>query len=289
MHVREHVQLAAYLALNAPNYFRDQGVILSNGLEPYWVASKCRLDRWGIRLKTHAQLVSTGKRDDMPRYWNAVRPVFEEILVGDVLTRVWMSLSSAHDRITRRNVAEPIARSVFLGHMEARNRALTLLLSGKGLDASLMVPLNRLRRRCERWTDMLLGHIAADTDVNNFGYDQDRVREFGSDIRGQRRKLDRHAKWILLLESALDAFADLNPEPANGDLNQRIADTMMGCLGSALFDREGLRQPMWISRIMHMTEDTQALVDQLLSSDELESSEVVRRTVVSRLPFPGSL
>ncbi len=269
MHAREHVQLAAYLAIHAPEYLRGNTGHSPVALEQYWIASKCRLDRWGIRLKTHSQLLESGSAMDLPRFWNAARPVIEEILVSDILTRVWISICVAHDRIQRKSVAEPVARSVFLGHMEARNRALNLLLHGRGLEATMMVPLNRLRRRTERWTDMLLGYVAADTDVNSFGYDQARVREFGSDIRSERGATPKQTSWTLLLETAIEAFGNqLVSEPSNADLNRDIASAVMACFGADLFDQNTVINPMWESRILHLADDAQSLVEQLLSPEE---------------------
>ncbi|PQO31537.1 hypothetical protein [Blastopirellula marina] len=269
MHAREHVQIAAYLAVFAPNYLRQKGVHSPSALESFWIASKCRLDRWGIRLKTHTTLLETGSTADLPRFWNAARPVIEEILVSDILTRVWISTCVAYDRIHRKVAAEPVARSVFLGHMEARNRALNLLLHGRGLEATMMVPLNRLRRRTERWTDMLLGYIASETDVNSFGYDQSRVREFGSDIRGERNAMTRNATWTMLLESAVDAFGNqLVNEPANADLNRDIAGAVMSCFGADLFDQTTLINPMWEARIANLADDAELLVEQLLTVNE---------------------
>ncbi|MBI1248443.1 hypothetical protein GC197_11475 [bacterium] len=269
MHARDHVQLAAYLAIHAPSFLRGHVTYSPSALEQYWTASKCRLDRWGIRLKTHSQLIETGNANDLPRFWNATRPVIEEILVSDILTRVWISICVAHDRIQMKSVAEPVARSVFLGHMEARNRALNLLLHGRGLEATMMVPLNRLRRRCERWTDMLLGHIAAHTDVNSFGYDQERVSEFGSDIRQDRSASTREASWTLMLESAIEAFStQLVNEPANADMNRDIASAVMSSFGPDWFEHNSLINPLWESRIMHLADDAEQLVEQLLTTAE---------------------
>jgi len=270
MHSREHVQLAAYLAIHSPKHLRNQGQIDVAALEKYWIVSKCRLDRWSVRLKTHSQLIKEGKQDDLARYWNAVLPVIEEILIGDILTRVWISICAAHDRIRRKLSAEPVARSVFLGHMESRNRALNQLLHGQGLPATLMVKLNRLRRRSERWTDMLLGYIATETDVNTFGYDHERVKQFAEDIRDERRDSNEGA-WVLLLESALEVFGnDSYQEPANPDLNRDIAAAVAGCFPIEFFAKTDLVQPMWEARIWQTAEQTQQLVDQLLSFEDLE-------------------
>lgn len=267
MHVREHVELAALLASRGPAELRKGIVLRAEGLERFWTASKCRLDRWGVRLKSHSQLVQSSPASELPRCWNAVEPVLQEILVGDALTRVWMSLVMLHDQIQGSMIAQPIARSVYLGHMESRNRALGFVLNGRGLPAEKMVALNRLRRQTERWTDMLLGYIAADSDIDQFGHDRARIRDFAMDIRDERRHLGTTREWHILLNSAQDAFRhDLIEQPANADLNRKIATAVMACLGRGFFDTAGLIKSLWEARLAHAMEDTQTLVDQLLES-----------------------
>ena len=52
-----------------------------------------------------------------------LRGVLEEILVSEVLTRVWTAVLCAHDACRGAEEAGPAARSVLLGHIEARHRA----------------------------------------------------------------------------------------------------------------------------------------------------------------------
>ncbi|WP_144976998.1 hypothetical protein [Bremerella volcania] len=149
----------------------------------------------------------------------------------------------------------------------------------------MMVPLNRLRRRTERWTDMLLGYIAADTDVNSFGYDQARVREFGNDIRSERGATNKSASWTMLLETALEAFgSQLIGEPANADLNRDIATSVMASFGDELFSQNTVINPMWESRIIHLADDTQQLIEQLLSPETPIVEQQGREP--SRISFP---
>ena len=86
--------------------------------------------------------------------WAAVRGELEEIITGEILTRLWSAVLTNHDRLHNTCEAEPIARSVLLGHLEARHRTLALLVSGLGIATEDAVAMNRLRHRAERWTDL---------------------------------------------------------------------------------------------------------------------------------------
>ena len=93
------------------------------------------------------------------------RALFDEIFTGEILTRVWTGVLAAHDTIRRTDHAEPIALSVLAGHLEVRCRALTLLSTSRELPLGDITNLDRQRRLCERWTDLLLAEIAGPTDA----------------------------------------------------------------------------------------------------------------------------
>ncbi len=51
MHARELAELAALISTHGPVFVRSGLPIPERNIEEYWVASKCRLDRWGRTLK----------------------------------------------------------------------------------------------------------------------------------------------------------------------------------------------------------------------------------------------
>ena len=83
----------------------------------------------------------------------------EEILTGEILARTWTAVALAHDRRWGACDAGPAVRSVLAGHAEARHRALKMIVAGEPIASGRAAALNQLRRRCERWTDMLLGFL----------------------------------------------------------------------------------------------------------------------------------
>src|SRR5262245_52641269 len=120
MHARELVELAALVSAHGPTLLKTQGHLSPNGVEQYWSASKCRVERWTRGLKEIETQTSNTKSA-------SVRPLLEEILAAEVLTRVWAGVLVAFDRIRSSAEFEPLARSVFVSQMEARQRVLTLI------------------------------------------------------------------------------------------------------------------------------------------------------------------
>jgi hypothetical protein len=267
MHARELVELAALVAVHGPTLVRAGREVPPASVEPYWIASKSRLDRWGRALKSLSISVAApgpASRSQSP----LVRGMLEEVLTGEVLTRVWAAAASAYDRHRGTDRMEPLARSVLVGHLEARHRVLKLLVEGPGIDAELAVKLNRLRRRTERWTDMLVGYLVGLGDVAQFAVDPDRAREFAEDLNCQARQPGGRHAWSLVEASLRAAFSQgLAPVSPNADLNDKIAAGVLGCFPPELFDSTGVFRCAWLVRISSVTQDCEGMIDELLAMD----------------------
>ena len=265
MHVRELVELAAIISAHGPTLIQSGQRIPSASIEQYWTTSKVRLDRWAWRLKSFVDRADTDLRRRRDQ-WPEVRGVLEEILAGEVLTRVWTALLCAYDRRRGSDEVEPAARSVMIGHMEARHRALTLLVRGPGVDAEAAVKLNRLRRRAERWTDLLVGHLIGRHDVSEFAFDPRRASDFAEDLQQRGRLQGGRHVWPLTLASLRAAFRQgLSIESPNADLNARIAGSILSCFAAELFDSTGLLRSLWLMRLTHVADNTQGMIDDLLA------------------------
>jgi hypothetical protein len=267
MHARELIELAAIVSAHGPVLIESGQRIPAAGIEQYWTASKVRLERWAWCLRSFADRAS---RDTQRRraQWPGVCSALEEILTGEALTRVWSAVLCAHDRRRGVDELEPVARSVMIGHMEARHRALTLMVHGPEIDAEAAVKLNRLRRRTECWTDVLIGHLVAAHDVSEFAIDPKRARDFAQDLSScSSRRGGRHT-WPLLVASLRTAFqSGLSPDSANADLNARIATAIISCFPQELFDSTGLMHSLWMLRLTNIAEDTQGMIEELLAPE----------------------
>lgn len=267
MHASELVELAALVATHGRAFLFEVPDVAKAGVEQYWSASKCRLDRWSRALKQYSlEVPYTAGKDRLAR-WRAVRPVLEEILMCEVLSRVWTAVACTHDRVRGRCEVEPVVRSVHIGHLEARNRALNLMVYGQGFGVEEAVVLNRLRRSAERWTDLLLAHLHDDFGVEEFAFAPDRAAEFADDLRHEARAGGSLA-WRLVLASLRGAFhKGISPTSPNADLNERIAAGILRCFESRLFDSTGLAKSLWMVRMETAANDTAGLIEDLLAEE----------------------
>ena len=53
MHVRELVELGALVAAHGMRFIQHSNLLTQRHLEQYWVASRCRQDRWTRAMKSY--------------------------------------------------------------------------------------------------------------------------------------------------------------------------------------------------------------------------------------------
>ena len=284
MHARELVELAAILSVQGPVLLRGAQPPSTAGVQQYWTASKCRLDRWARSLRTFTADAQQTDWTVLRAQWPLVRSVLEEILASEVLTRVWTAVLCLSDRQRGIQEAEPIARSILIGHLEARHRVLMLLVRGPGIDAEGAVKLNHLRRRTERWSDVLVGYLGTQGDVSEFAIDSERARDFSQDLQYQCSHTGSRQVWPLLMASLRAAFKQgLSPISPNADLNATIASSILACLPAELFDSIGLFRSLWLARLTNVTRDVEGMIEDLLSPEpKIAGSSDTRGTGVVR-------
>ena len=126
-------------------------------MQAYWIAARSRLNWWGQQLRRLQLLQGTGllnhtaRREDLH--------VLEEILLSEMVTRVWCALLDGIDQRLGLQEYGPIGRSTHLGHVEARQRVLRLIVQAHRDGPLSLWLLNPLRVHTERWTDLLLSHL----------------------------------------------------------------------------------------------------------------------------------
>lgn len=275
MHARQMIDLAVWVATHHQGLLIPRTQIPLPTIERYWSASKCRLDRWGRALK---QLQQT-----TPSEINHViefRPLLIEILAADVLTRVWSAVLCAHDRHRGTSEVEPVARSVFIGQLEARHRALTYLLEHSGSDLGWAVQANRVRLQTERWTDLLIGLISEQPGSTDFAVDRNRIVEFGLGC-GQRSSATAALVGAGVRATSRRLEKERSP---NADLNATVASSILGCFPTAAFDSVGVPRPHGYWNIQKSSRDVQ-LIEEPVTLGRLAT---VDRLPSGRVFWPGS-
>jgi hypothetical protein len=263
MLARELAEIAALLAVQSPVVIQGGGVPLTTS-EQYWTASKCRLDRW---VRVVRQLAAAAEQPPLPSAlsWPRVRPVLEEILASELLTRIWTATAAAYDHARGEQDLAPVARNILAGHLDVRRRLLALLADGRAIELTQAVHLNHLRRRVERWNDMLLAHVSPMVDVQEFAFEPERARDFAEDLDRDAARQDTRFTCQLMLTSLKASFGQgLADRTPNSDLNQRIGSAILGLLSEGACDSMDLVKSHWLDRMTATANETQGMIDELM-------------------------
>ena len=132
MHSSHLAELGSWVAIHSGSlvYGEQEQPMLS--ATAYWTASKVRLQRWITSLKMFENDFSDPQRRHEP--WPAFQIVVQEILMSEMLTRVWSAAVLTHDWYHDRDELHGLAHSVHVSHIEAKNRAIRIMLKGQAAD-----------------------------------------------------------------------------------------------------------------------------------------------------------
>ena len=263
---REFVEMAAVLVDHGLAVANRMDRLSESSAEAYWTASKCRIERWAETLQ---QFRKSREKRSARTSWLALRPWFDEILVSEILTRVWAAFAVVAERDETDKRIEPIARSVYVGHLEARQRLLRYLVDEHELDNRQANALDRIRRNTERWNDMLLGYLMVEHDVSDFAFDAERVRDFAEGAEQEAADGNDVHTWSLLKTSLASAFGpDKTSVLPNSDLNQEILYGVFSTFGPDFYDAIGSFSSLWRCRLDHIASDAELMIHQLICEHE---------------------
>ena len=142
-----------------------------------------------------------------------------------------------------------------------------MLLQGGPITTQQGVSINRLRRRSERWTDVLLGGLWQLGNVREFAIESERAVDFAIELAERRGRPEGAQAWRLTLVSLHNAFqVGMSPVAANAEANARITASILGCFPVELFDSTGLFCSLWMVRMSANTSDAQGLISELLDA-----------------------
>ena len=157
-----------------------------------------------------------------------------------MLTRVWSTVLLASDRKKDSENTRPAVDSVFRGHLEARHEVLQRLAKDDLLPLADQISLDRFRRRIERWTDALIGPLAATYGVSEFAFDERRARDFAESAAQQALRGASEALTPLLLAGVTAAFPPGDEaEGERAKLNRSIVRSILAAYPPEAFGNDG--------------------------------------------------
>jgi hypothetical protein len=242
MHCIELAELASLLAHQTPGLFAMRTTLREDSLTRYWVQSRQRLYKWHDGLVQYTSLENAGRSLAIGEWWKNHEAMLEEILVSEILVRVFAAMGAGLDHVKSQREVEPVTHSVFVSHLEARNRVLQLLLFGRGGSVIQTVQLNRLRRACERWTDRLLAPIISKHfRAKIYAFDIPRAIVYANEYHAETDANTRttaawlgHAAMRSVLESRVGAVV------ASPLANREVSQSILACLPADCFDSLGV-------------------------------------------------
>lgn len=272
MDASQLLKLGAWLLIEGAEISRRPTRVALSIVETYWTASKCRQLRWTSKLHQFIGAQSTTPIDPARAEIIAV-PVSCEIFASELLMRGFVAVASRWDKNLGEAHLEPIARSVLSGHQEARNRVLRMLTGGNVFTIAQMAHLNTLRRKIERWNDMLLSHmVREDGDGNeliwDLAFEQSRAQEFAEDRVDSSCAATRQLSISLAMASLTSSIQPLlvNPAPSS-DLNTKIVSSVVGCFPDCLDDLSQHLPEVWRLGLEQRADHAEAQLQELLASD----------------------
>ncbi len=277
MQANETIKLAAQIAAHGRSMAFENTHLAELALTRYWSASRIRIDRWTRSVAALRNPRGALEGQGAKRRRVGAASLLHELFTTESLTRVWTAVVALHEQGRGQAEFEPVCRSIFASHRAISHRALQTLLE---LDATTLstssattsvtwgqdgAELARVRHRVERWTDLLVGSLAARHDVAQYAFDPDRALDFAEDIQRQARSAGGHQARTLTNHALRKAFREsrFGPSP-NADLNGKIADGILSCLDAVSFDAVGPLHARRLARLLDRTCDIETLVSGLL-------------------------
>jgi hypothetical protein len=264
MHCVTLAELAALISQHGPDLIASQTAIRAGSVSCYWVSSRKRLEIWNGALCELRAAQRLGHSATVRQWWDRNQPLLEDIVVSELLTRVFAALTAEIETVTHRDEVSPVTHAIYLAHMEASNRVYRLIVLREGQSIQNAVQLNRLRQGVQRWTDAMIGRLAIDPTVAlGYAFDYERARAFADESRDNGELAYRRISTWLSNASMRDTLSrrtssEITFPAANAD----IADAIMLMLQSELFDDLGTIQSGWRHRITNGVTPTEcAAVD----------------------------
>lgn len=257
MHAGQFIDLATQISFaNKQIAHRTPAELVSS--EMFWSLSKDKLEHWKKTLAIfHADLTDDKNQHDS---WTAISTVVEEILCSEFFVRIASAAFVMKDKLFDFTLNGPVARSIFLFHLEARMRALELIEMGLQKDVPAAHELNDLRRRLESWCDLLLAFFPTDI-AREFAIDSNRQQEFTQDIDEETEQSRRTVERLLQISIREHGRKLLKHPAANPTLNRKIADLF----GFVDADQLNAKQPFTASQVQDLTNEAERWIEDYLT------------------------
>ena len=264
MHLRQLLEFAGLVSTHSLSLIESAPRLPREPLERYWSASHARMRLWMIYLADLPRTLVQATTARRNRIWEATEPILVDVLAGELITRLWGAVLISCDRRAGRTQSESLARSVFVRHLCVRQELLHLMVDGLHLSVESVSRLDRVRRRIERWNDLLVGQLVRRERLDGFAFNVDRACDFGDEQLRDIWGPSDHQVWDLYL-TCLRSAGPATPLPTGKleELRDEILHSILACFPPDLFHSDGQLQSVRLQRLLRANSGLEGPPDRL--------------------------
>lgn len=243
-------EVAALMSAHGQLFIQQTDELPNQVVGDYYILSRNRFNRWmkdlndienGISITDPRRLLS------MVPGRSITRSMCEQIMINEMLSRIWTLLLIARDRQHGSDQLRPLAHNVFLGHVSIRHKALSICLTDPRVTPRDTQAIDKLRICSERWTDMLCCQLMEQFDLWQYAFDRERAQEFLRDRNDQQRSCINSQAWVLILAGMRHSFPDTDGLAA--PISEEDRAILRLILSS--FPAEAPEMAFWLGRRLH--------------------------------------
>ncbi len=204
-------EVAALMAAHHRLFIEQPRELPNQIIGDFYIISRNRFNRWmrdlndlenGLSVRDPMHL--TGIVSSRP----ATRSLTEQIMINEMVARIWTILLIARDQLHGEDRVRPLAHNVFLGHVSIRHKALSVCLTDDRMTPRDMLAVDKLRTSTERWTDMLCCELMNEFNLWQYAFDRERATEFLRDRTEAHAFPQNSQAWVLILAGIRHSFPD---------------------------------------------------------------------------------
>lgn len=244
MVLRDFTDLAALMIRHAPHVIENDAADPTRMAEAFWVYSRRRKTRWFQDCET---------TNASPDLWAGLA---EEFFVSDVLARSWAGIVLATAERHRCLRARGLVVQALGWQLEIRNRLLKELDVRWEESNGRAALLDILRRRTERWADLLLSPLIPRYRVDDACFSVERAFDSSATYEQTRWRPGYEGLWTLTA-AALRASMPTHPvAPSRVKSYSDFIDGILSAVPATAFGSDGTIRSERLRRLFQTTRET---------------------------------
>lgn len=154
-----------------------------NALRAFWQTLRELQRRWTAELDSYSVPggITAVDGDSSESYVSRLHTLAAQVYTTEMAARVWATILAGIDLQTGKSDLTRVAINSVNGLLQIRHYVISKLLGLPAHTISQAAELDRLRRRCDRWTDLLIGNVMGQDDIIEFAFDAERARDFAQE------------------------------------------------------------------------------------------------------------